>query len=113
MSVIIKKGETKPITFEIEEEDNMFSDEDILLFAIKNIDGNIIFTEQKSILEIPASDNIYLYTVELKSSFTNNLIPNSACYFFDLTLLRGDKKTPLSDVLTIEVEDTVGASIEV
>lgn len=113
MSVIIKKGETRPITFEIEEKDNMFSNEDILLFAIKNIDNDVIFTDEKAVGEITKENDLYIYTVVLSSTFTNTLTPNSCKYLFDLTLLRGEDKIPLSDIFSIKVEDTVGASIEV
>lgn len=113
MSVIIKKGETRPITFEIEDKDNMFSSDDILLFAIKNGDDKVIFTDEKAIANLSFDNNIYVYTVELPSSFTNKLAIDCCKYQFDLTLISGEKKTPLSDIFTIEVKDTVGASIEV
>lgn len=114
MSIIIKKGETRPITFKIKEEkDNMFSNEDILLFAIKNNDNEVIFTDKKPFANITKENDLYLYTIELSSSFTNRLVPNHCKYYFDLTLLRGEKKIPMSDIFTFEVEDTVGASIEV
>lgn len=110
MSIIIGQGETKTLTYEITDKDNIFSEDDKLLFAIKNIDDEIIFTKETAIKDLP-HDKEYAFSIELSSEFTKTLTLGIEKYFYDLTLIKDNKKIPLTNVKSIDVTETVGASI--
>lgn len=111
MSIIIGQGETKTLTYQITDKDNIFDVEDKLLFAIKNIDDEVVFTDETTINDLPFDNKEYAYSIELTSNFTKTLTLGIEKYFYDLTLLKDDKKIPLTNVKSIDVIETVGASI--
>lgn len=109
--MIIGQGETKNFVYEITDKDNIFLPENDLLFAIKSIDGDVVFTDTKKISNLEKNENEYVYRVELSSTLTNTFVVGKDKYFFDLTLVANDKKIPLTNVKSIDIVKTVGASI--
>ena len=111
MSIIIGQGETKSLIYKILDKDNMFSQEDTLLFALKSVDNNIIYTYEKQVNELTLEDGKYIFLIELSSNLTNSFSLGNDKYFFDLTLVAGEKRIPITNVKTVDVIKTVGASI--
>lgn len=107
----IGKGETKNFIYEITDKDNIFTDENELLFAVKSVNGDSVFSEAKKIKDLTKQENQYVYRVELPSTLTNTFVVGKDKYFFDLTLVDGEKKIPLTNVKSIDVTETVGASL--
>lgn len=109
-AIIIGQGEDIDLVFEIEDKQGIFKSEDAILFAMKDIDGNVKHSYSKLVSELEPLNNIYPFIVEFTSALTLSL--DIATYFFDVTLIDGDKKHPLiAPPNTIRIEKTVGASI--
>lgn len=111
MSIIIRQGETKNFIYQMNDKNNVFEATDTLLFAIKNVDKEVVFTDERIVSGLIKDETTYTLTIELSSALTKTFQTGDNVYFFDLTLLKGDKKIPLTDVKTIDVLGTVGASI--
>lgn len=107
----IGKGETKNFVYEITDKDNIFTDENELLFAVKSVNGDCVFTYGKKIKEIDKEGNQYTYKVELPSTLTNTFVVGKDKYFFDLTLVDAEKRIALTNVKSFTVIETVGASL--
>lgn len=109
-SIIVGQGEYLPLIIDIDDEQGVLQGSNTVLFAMKDIDGNVKHTASKLVSELTEDNGVYTFTVELSSALTLSL--DEGTYFFDVTLIDGDKKHPFnSPPNTLKVVKTIGASI--
>ena len=112
MSILeIGKGASETLTYQLEIKDIVLSPEDKLLYAIQDENNNIIYTQEATINELPFEDNIYAFIIKLSSSLTKTFDIGKKNYAYDITLIQGNEKIPLSEVMHFDVVETIGASI--
>lgn len=108
----IGKGATRNLIFRIKPKtEGLLSDDDTILFALKDIDESVIMTKSATISTLEQEDGVYIFEVTLGSSLTIDM-DYKAPYFYDLTLIDSlDQKKPLTSRKEIKIVKTVGASI--
>lgn len=111
MTIPIGEGETKNLIYRIYEKTiGILSDDDVLLFAIKDINDAVVFTQESRIDELSKDGDKYIFNITLSSELTNSMPIGE--YWFDLTLIdANNQKVQLTKPKTIQILKTVGASI--
>lgn len=109
-SILIGKGESRNLIINITDKNSVLSNLDTILFAMKNTDCDIAVEKSKKVEELTKDKDTYTFIVEFSSNDTIQL--ELGLYFYDITLIRENgEKISLTDVRTIEIVKTVGASI--